>query len=432
MTEPALPTLPGYTLTRPLAAGGMAEVFAATQHSLAREVAVKIMKDGDATLAERFQREARLVAALNHPHIVHIYDVGQLADGRPYLSMELLSGGELRPRLRAGMTEAEARRIVSELAEGLVAVHAQGIVHRDIKPANILFRANGDAVLSDFGIAKAADLDTELTQAGTVVGSPAYSSPEQVSARSLDARSDLYSLGVVLLEMLTGRNPFRGEDYGSTVVNQLQLPVPPLPPALAHWQPVLERLLAKDPAQRFASAAELLAALPATTPVAGTAGGDTEATQVHALLPVAPARRRHLLPGLAAAVLLGALLFWWWPRSDPQLGAWLAQAEARYARDQLGTPAGDSAIFYYRLVLERDPENRAAVQGLVRVALRYGELARAARDKGDFNLALDYVRRGLDLVPAHPDLVALQEELRAQRRERRDGVQKFFDNLLGR
>ncbi len=432
MTEPALPTLPGYTLTRPLAAGGMAEVFAATQHSLAREVAVKIMKDGDATLAERFQREARLVAALNHPHIVHIYDVGQLADGRPYLSMELLPGGELRQRLRAGMAEAEVRRIVSALAEGLVAVHAQGIVHRDIKPANILFRANGDAVLSDFGIAKAADLDTELTQAGTVVGSPAYSSPEQVSARPLDARSDLYSLGVVLLEMLTGRNPFRGEDYGSTVVNQLQLPVPALPPGLAHWQPVLDRLLAKDPAQRFASAAALLAALPATTPVAG-AGGDSDVTQVHALSPAVRGPQRRLLPWLAAAaVLLGALLFWWWPRPDPQVSAWLTQAEARYARDQLGTPAGDSALFYYRLVLDRDPQNRAAVQGMLRVALRYGELARAARDKGDFNLALDYVRRGLELAPAHPDLAALQEELRAQRRERRDGVQKFFDNLLGR
>ncbi len=243
--------LPGYTLLRPLAEGGMAEVFLATQHSLGREVAVKIMKDGDASLAERFQREARLVATLNHSHIVHIYDVGRLADGRPYLSMELLPGGDLRQRIRAGLAAADILRMLRQLADGLQTVHERGIVHRDIKPANILFRANGDAVLSDFGIAKEAGVDTELTQAGTVVGSPSYSSPEQIGAKVLDGRSDLYSLGVVLVEMLLGHNPFRGPDYAGTMINQLQMSPPALPAGLAPWQPIVDRLLAKQPAQRL-------------------------------------------------------------------------------------------------------------------------------------------------------------------------------------
>lgn len=464
--------LSGYTLVRPLEAGGMAEVFAATQESLGRQVAVKVMKAGDAELAERFLREARLVATLNHPNIVHIYDVGRLADGRPYLSMELLPGGDLRHRLRTGLADAEVRRIMRQLAEGLQAVHAHGIVHRDIKPANILFRANGDAVLTDFGIAKATAVDSDLTQAGMVVGSPAYSSPEQVRLQPLDGRSDLYSLGVVLAEMLTGRNPFRGEDYAATVVRQLQLPPPRLPAAQAAWQPVLERLLAKAPDARFADVAALLAALPAeasaavtTAPgraVAATAP-DGDATVI-AAPPVAPAAARALASSLAAAVAtLGARLaplqqiardLWsrpvarrggivllalllaawgwrWWQR-DPQVAQWLELAETRVEQDRLATPEGDSALFYYQLVLARDPANAEARDGLAEVAERFAGLARGAREAGELGRAQDYVARGLEARPEDPDLLALREEIReAKRAQRRGGVKRFLDNLLG-
>ncbi|MFN3586289.1 MAG: hypothetical protein ACK4UT_02185, partial [Moraxellaceae bacterium] len=176
-----------------------------------------------------------------------------------------------------------------------------------------------------------------------------------------------------------------------------------------------------------------LAALPSAAAAMPAVAGDSDVTQVHAAT-VLPTPRHRRLPWRAgaAALLLAGLLFWWWPRPDPQVSAWLAQAEARYARDQLGTPQGDSAIFYYRLVQGRDPDNAAARQGLAKVALRYGELARLARDKGDVALALEYVRRGLELAPEDADLAALQQALRAARREQRDGVQKFFDNLLGR
>lgn len=433
--------MPGYTLSRLIAAGGMAEVFAATQHSLGREVAVKVMKDGDAHSAERFMREARLVATLNHPHIVHIYDVGRLEDGRPYLSMELLATGDLRHRLQTGLTDAGIRRILRQLAEGLLVVHRAGIVHRDIKPANILFRANGDAVLSDFGIAKSADVDSELTQAGTVVGSPAYSSPEQVSALPLDARSDLYSLGVVLLEMLLGRNPFRGKDYGTTVVNQLQLSPPRLPAAQQHWQKVVDRLLAKKPEDRYADAGALLAdiepALSEASMLVGL-GSETDATSVRPALVVAPGRvaawrDRRIQTGAGVLLLLVALTGWWFSgERDAQLAGWLTQAEERLLHDQLNNPPGDNAVFYYRLVLKRDADNRHAIQGLSKVAARYAELARAARDEENFRQAQEYVARGLEVQPDDAGLLALGEEVRQQARARQNGVQKFLGDLLGR
>lgn len=436
--------LPGYTLKHPIAAGGMAEVFEATQHSLRRTVAVKIMKADDASSAERFMQEARLVAALNHPHIVHIYDVGMLADGRPYLSMELLAGGDLRHRLQSGLTDADIRRIFRQLAEGLVVVHQAGIIHRDIKPANILFRSNGDAVLSDFGIAKSAHVDSELTQAGTVVGSPAYSSPEQVSALPLDGRSDLYSLGVVLVEMLLGSNPFRAKDYGTTVVNQLQMPAPRLPASQQHWQAIVDRLLAKNPAERYADAAELLRAVTgggadtARMPEAvGTAGADADATVVHAALPlsggpVALWRDRRVQAGAGVLVLLLALAGWWFTgRADPQVVEWLDRAEQRFELDQLNNPPGDNAVFYYRLVLEREQDNRQARQGLDRVAARYAELARAAREEGNFRKALEYVERGLAIRPDDADLLALDAGIREQMRANRKGLGKFLDGLFG-
>lgn len=458
MNSSSAPSLPGYTLNRPIAAGGMAEVFAATQHSLGREVAVKIMKDGDASLAERFQLEARLVATLNHPHIVHIYDVSRLDDGRPYLSMELLSGGDLRQRIREGLADAEIRRILRQLAEGLLVVHERGIIHRDIKPANILFRDNGDAVLSDFGIAKSVEVDSELTQAGTVVGSPAYSSPEQVSAKAVDARSDLYSLGVVLLEMLSGSNPFRGSDYGSTVVNQLQLVPPRLPEATRHWQPVVDCLLSKDPGQRYASARALLDALSAAPAAASRqrrapalpAAADGDDTVVSrpafalaglplwqsriSLLFLEKLRQRRVQLALAALLLiLVALPAWQYWSQDAQVRAWLRQAEARLEQDQLSNPAGDNAVFYYQLVLQRDADNRSAQSGLGRVAARYAELAAEARDKAEFRQALEYADRGLEILPEDEVLLGLREEARAAARaQRKDGVSRFFNNLLGR
>jgi len=498
----------GYTLLDLIAQGGMAEVYRALQHSLGREVAVKVMKEGDASLAQRFMHEARLVATLNHRNVVTIYDVGQLPDGRPYLSMELLTGGDLRERARLGLAPVEIKRIVREVADGLSVVHARGIVHRDIKPANILFRADGCAVLCDFGIAKSLDIDTGLTHTGIVVGSPAYSSPEQTTAKPLDARSDLYSLGVVLVELLLGRNPYKAEDYASTVVNQLQMPPPVLPSVDAAWQPIVNKLLAKQADQRFASAVQLIAAIDALDTRSAAVSEDLTETRHrqrldlsaitgsmqrvknhwHAIsLPtwhldshrwdlasirwpawavlgekiVKGARSLQIDAGSFFRAFFFVLAFFalgfggWFGYQEyleyRQIQEWLVLGEDRMQQNKLSTPVDDNALFYFRKVLVLDPDNLAAQQGLDKLVTRFFELAVAARDKKEWEKALDLVERGLAVDGGDEGLEQLKKEIiaaqaaagtpaagtssstRSSSRPRRvNGFQQFLHNLFGR
>lgn len=253
MTEPL--NIQGYKIDRLIAKGGMAEVYLAEQLSLGREVAIKVMdaRAGDQDFAERFLHEARLVATLNHSNLVTIYDFGQLEGGRLFLSMEYLQGGDLEERLIQGVSEETALRILRELVSALKFVHSKGIIHRDIKPANILFRQDGTLVLTDFGIAKTINNDVGLTQAGMIVGSAAYGSPEQMQGLTLDARTDIYSVGVLFLEMLTGRNPFKAETFVNTAMNHIQLDIPRLQGNQARLQPLLNKMLGKTPKDRFAS-----------------------------------------------------------------------------------------------------------------------------------------------------------------------------------
>jgi len=253
MTEPL--NIPGYKIDRLIAKGGMAEVYLAEQLSLGREVAIKVMDAhaGDQDFAERFLHEARLVAALNHSNLVTIYDFGQLAGGRLFLSMEYLHGGDLEERLTKGISEETALRILRELVNALKFVHSKDIIHRDIKPANILFRQDDTLVLTDFGIAKTINNDVGLTQAGMIVGSAAYGSPEQMQGLTLDTRTDIYSVGVLFLEMLTGTNPFKAETFVNTAMNHIQLDIPRLHGSQARFQPLLNKMLGKTPKERFAS-----------------------------------------------------------------------------------------------------------------------------------------------------------------------------------
>ncbi|MEK1904675.1 MAG: protein kinase [Pseudomonas sp.] len=431
--------IPGYRVHGQLGKGGMAEVFLATQESLHRKVAIKVLLSAeDEVFSQRFIKEAHIVASLSHPSIITIYDIDQLADGRYYLAMEFFPGGDLARHKGELFAPARALEVIRQIASGLAVVHDKGLVHRDVKPANILFRDDGSAVLTDFGVAKDLDIDSELTHFGIAVGSPAYSSPEQAQCQVLDARSDIYSLGVILLEMLTGTNPYRGGNYTQTVMNHVQMAAPVLPEALAAFQGVLARMLAKTPDERFGDCRALLVALDEIEL------SDLDETQIRPALPTAkpmaqsapvvaaPARsaspRRSAMPilaGLSVLVLLVTLTFsWLYLREQAQIDELLAQAEQRFAAGQLVEPAQDSAEFFFNEILRLDDDNDEALAGLQRITetriagflalgeqrLAVGQLLQPEQDSADY-----YYRQALALDASHAGaLEGLQRVLDAR------------------
>lgn len=256
--------IPGYSIERKLGRGGMAAVYLAIQQSFEREVALKVMSpvlNSDPSFTTRFMREARIVAHMHHASIVPVFDVGE-HQPHHYLSMEYLSGGDLKQKILQGRCDVQfAAEVCIAVSSALDLAHRKGFVHRDVKPENILFREDGTPVLTDFGIARAIDTGTSLTMAGMLVGTPSYMSPEQVKGLELDGRSDIYSLGIVFYEMLTGGVPFRADSTLSVALKHLTEPLPKLPPELAHFQPVLARMTAKERDARYASGTDVIQAL---------------------------------------------------------------------------------------------------------------------------------------------------------------------------
>ncbi|MFB9658329.1 serine/threonine-protein kinase [Glycomyces mayteni] len=251
-----------YRLDAPIASGGMGSVWNARDTRLRRAVAVKVLKsnlEGDATARARFAHEAQAVASLRHPGIAALHDYGETPDGEggtlAYLVMELIEGPTLTERLRGGpLPHADAMRLTAEVAEALHHAHGHGIVHRDIKPANIIVDPGGHAVLVDFGIALSPGRGT-ITESGMLMGTLYYASPEQLEGRPLTGATDVYSLGAVAYECLSGTPPFTGDTAGTILNGHLNQPPPPLdaalPPAPAA---AILQALAKDPEQRWATA----------------------------------------------------------------------------------------------------------------------------------------------------------------------------------
>lgn len=265
MQQTQAPKIPGFIIGDRIAKGGMAYVFRAVQEGLNRDVAIKILKPDlaeNSQIREQFLLEGRIIAGLRHPNIVQVYASGE-RNGNCYLAMELLSGGTLQDRIKAGLTAAESVRIVRAIASALIGVHQRKFIHRDIKPQNIVFRGDGVPVVTDFGIAKTyvEEWEAERTQSGIKKGTVRYMSPEQIKGLELDGRSDLYSLGVVFYWMLTGERPYDANTLQTLLTKVLQEPIPPLPETLALYQPIMDKLLAKDRDERFADAEALIQAL---------------------------------------------------------------------------------------------------------------------------------------------------------------------------
>ncbi len=390
-----LPEITGYALLRAIGHGGMSTVYLGEQVSLSRQVAIKVMLPealADEVSRRRFENEARTIARLEHPHIVGIYDVGRTRDGLPYYSMPYLTRGHLGQRIaesEGGMEQARVREILHALLSALGYAHARGTIHRDVKAENVLFDETERPLLADFGIALRRGYGTRVTTAGLAVGSTAYMAPEQARGEEVDPRADLYAVGVLAWEMLTGTLPYDAGDAVSMAIMHVKDPIPRLPTRLRHWQRFLDRALAKGPIKRFHDAAHMLAALERVPQRSGTnemlalpalraqvakvrrmpvwawlgvvlvvAAGiglflrqgngddyfrvakpavvamtDSEATFA---LPAPPDANGLPVTGDPANALLRAA-----PTSDAE--RWVARADAQIRRGRLGTPADDNA-----------------------------------------------------------------------------------------
>jgi len=212
---------------------------------------------GGETVFDRFIQEYELIAKINHPNIVRIFDLG-VADDHAFIAMEFCSKGSLKPRISRGMTPTRAYELMRQIASALAELHDSGILHRDLKPTNVMFRDDDSLVLIDFGLAKQAKLMAEITGTGEIFGTPYYMSPEQGHAGKVDERGDIYSLGIIFFEMLTSRKPFEGDTAMSVIIQHRQAPIPRLPDELSVYQPAIDRMLAKKPEDRFASAREII------------------------------------------------------------------------------------------------------------------------------------------------------------------------------
>ncbi len=258
-------------LVAKLYAGDLSSVYLAESEDGSERIALKVLRHvpdvGGGRLFDRFLQEYEVIARVRHANVVRIFDLG-VADDHAYIAMEYLGAGSLAERLSHALPPATAADYLRQIAGALAAIHDGGILHRDLKPANIMFRDDGSLALIDFGLAKQMRLHAAITGTGQIFGTPYYMSPEQGHAEPTDERSDLYSLGCIFYEMLTGDRPFTASSPMGVIYRHAHAPRPRLALALTHFQPVLDRLLAVDRFERFQSAGELLAALDAQAPAA--------------------------------------------------------------------------------------------------------------------------------------------------------------------
>lgn len=381
-----LPVIPGYRIERRLGLGGMATVYLAVQESLDREVAIKVMRPSrqlDEKQSLRFEHEARIIAKLQHPGIMVIHEVGRTQQGDLYYVMPYLARGDLSVRDYRD-DEPGLIALLRALLDALDYAHARGIVHRDVKPENVLFDNADRPQLADFGIALSrGEGNSRITGDGLAIGSGAQMSPEQARADKVDGRSDLYSLGVLTYELLTGELPFNSADSLSLALMHAQDPVPRLPAEKAHWQGFIDCAMAKQPEQRFRNAQAMQRAL--------------EPIRRHARRSAGPfGRVRHAMShrpallvatGLLLAVSLVSLALPYFRQATPSTPAGsvaagtepgeaaaddgqksLAELDALASQQMsigaLLTPAGANAAETYLVMLRRDPQNQQAVAGI--------------------------------------------------------------------
>jgi serine/threonine protein kinase len=265
----------GQRLIKELGTGGTSKVYLAESERAGEIIVLKVLNHNPDMAAstegyDRFLQEYQLLANMQHPNVVRIYDFG-VADDHAFIAMEYFQNGDLRARMSAPLTVQNTLKYVDQIARALTAVHQLGVMHRDLKPGNIMLRADDSLALIDFGVAKQIEDTVGMTAAGTIFGTPYYMSPEQGHGEVVDERRDLYSLGVIFYEMLTQRRPYSGATPMQVIYLHRNAPIPALPAEVAWLEPVVHRLLAKQPKHRYQSAAELISSLGLLRLMAGTA-----------------------------------------------------------------------------------------------------------------------------------------------------------------
>ncbi len=470
--------LPGYELYERLGRGGMATVYRALHLNLDREVAIKVMDpamNADESFSERFIREARISARLIHPHILQIYDVNTF-NGLNYIAMELLPGGELADFIHGEMPQKQIYILLRQMTEALDYAAGRGYVHRDIKPSNIMLRAPEDFVLADFGIARAANSGTQMTQTGLMVGTPSYMSPEQAKGEDVDGRSDIYALGVLTYEMLTKHLPYESESAVTTAVKHLTEAIPTLKGNLEPYQDFINKALAKSPDDRFQTGAEFYAGFmaassgfdddqvltpaappkPSRSSSAATSAPAVERTslagvnstrmshssssavsgssrpyklensqQRERLVSGAYERPRKKKSGSSAGVWAAIVLvlaaaggggFYWWQGQQKSAGGGNQRAvtsELAQAYNAMSQDKLSTAAESFRMVLSLDSQNAGAQQGMDELARLYPAAIDKAIASGDDNTAERLLKQYGKYFAGAADLAELRQRLDA-------------------
>lgn len=414
--DPHAPQIAGFRLLRDIGHGGMSVIWLAEEPQLHRQVAIKVMLPealADEISRRRFENEARTLAKLDHPGIVRIHQVGRTADGLPWYAMPYLANGHVGQRDWRG-DEAGVRKVLDALLQALDYAHAHGVIHRDIKAENVLFDDAQRPLLADFGIALRRGYGPRVTGVGLAVGSTAYMPPEQARGHQVDRRADLYSIGVLAWEMLTGKLPFAGADALSMALAHVQQPVPRLPRPLRHWQKFLDTALAKEPMQRFQDAGQMREALAAVRIPSRSRKPPAEApasTQADAQAARTERPRLPLALGLGVAALgVAALAAWWlWPTPEPpvaQPGVAANNAAAGISSQSPGVMPDHAAEAMLRPVPAHPGEPR---MDAAQRQLAAGRLHAPAGDN-----VLDSLLAASKSAQPHPDIGRIAAQAREQ------------------
>ncbi len=444
--------IPGYRIIKKIGRGGMATVFIAIQESVGRTVALKILPKKlckDHSFSTLFLQEANC-GVLNHPHIITIYDAGE-TDSHLYIAMEHLHNGDLKQKIQNHLSQEDTIDIITKISEALAYAHSKGFIHRDIKPGNIIFNEEKQPILADFGIARAISFSEQTAIDGMLLGTPHYTSPEQVSSDKVDHRSDLYSLGVVYYEMLTGRKPFIADTPFALIYKHLEESPPDLDERYQSHQPIIHKLMAKNPDHRYASAFELIEDLAKLTRAKKELAAIRSAkirtyknaaillTLVLAFSVIVSEKLSNyteikLTQIKSMAINSKLLSHTYWGKLNQQrqltaqreaellslkehikksqlISVHLEKAAHYINTKQYISPLNKSALAEYTQVLSIDHDNTQALSGINLIALNFYLLAKNERLKGEYFDALDYIDSGLLADPDNDNLLHLRDSI---------------------